>query len=77
VSNDDIGEDIRLDMFRTQVLIRETEQRVQDLYLQNLVKGATHPMVRLLQHGALTERSFGKQPGSDRPATGKIMGRKQ
>jgi pyruvate dehydrogenase E1 component alpha subunit len=45
VSNDDIGEDIRLAMFRTQVLIRETEQRVQDLYLQNLVKGTTHLMV--------------------------------
>lgn len=45
MSNDDVGEDVRLTMFRTQVLIRETEKRIQDLYLQNLVKGTTHLMV--------------------------------
>lgn len=45
MSNDDIGDDRRLAMFRTQLLIRETENRVQDLYLQNLVKGTTHLMV--------------------------------
>lgn len=45
MSNDDIRDDLRLTMFRSQLLIREVEQRVQALYLQNLVKGTTHLMV--------------------------------
>ena len=40
--NDDIGEAKRLTMYRTQVTIRETEQRAYDLFLQNLVKGTSH-----------------------------------
>src|SRR6201989_2193591 len=40
--NDDIGEDTRLRLFRTQVEIRESEQRAYDLFLQNLVKGTSH-----------------------------------
>src|SRR6202158_3046356 len=40
--NDDIGEDKRLHMYRTQVIIREAEQRAFDLFLQNLVKGTSH-----------------------------------
>jgi TPP-dependent pyruvate/acetoin dehydrogenase alpha subunit len=40
--NDDIGEQKRLDMYRTQVVIREAEQRAYDLFLQNLVKGTSH-----------------------------------
>jgi pyruvate dehydrogenase E1 component alpha subunit len=40
--NDDIGEEKRLEMFRTQVVIREAEQRAYDLFLQNLVKGTSH-----------------------------------
>jgi pyruvate dehydrogenase E1 component alpha subunit len=40
--NDDIGEDKRLNMYRTQVVIREAEQRAFDLFLQNLVKGTSH-----------------------------------
>jgi len=40
--NDDIGEETRLTMFRTQVEIREAEQRAYDLFLQNLVKGTSH-----------------------------------
>jgi len=40
--NDDIGEDIRLKLFETQVVIREAEQRAYDLFLQNLVKGTSH-----------------------------------
>ena len=40
--NDDIGEDKRLEMYRTQVVIREAEQRAYDLFLQNLVKGTSH-----------------------------------
>ena len=40
--NDDIGEAKRLAMYRTQVVIREAEQRAYDLFLQNLVKGTSH-----------------------------------
>ena len=40
--NDDIGEAVRLEMFRSQVVIREAEQRAYDLFLQNLVKGTSH-----------------------------------
>ena len=42
LANDDIGEQTRLRMFRTQVTIREAEQRAYDLFLQNLVKGTSH-----------------------------------
>jgi acetoin:2,6-dichlorophenolindophenol oxidoreductase subunit alpha len=41
-ANDDIGEAMRLQMFRTQVVLREAEQRAYDLFLQNLVKGTSH-----------------------------------
>jgi acetoin:2,6-dichlorophenolindophenol oxidoreductase subunit alpha len=40
--NDDIGEEKRLALYRTQLVIRETEQRAFDLFLQNLVKGTSH-----------------------------------
>src|SRR5258707_1066873 len=40
--NDDIGEQKRLEPYRTQVVIREAEQRAYDLFLQNLVKGTSH-----------------------------------
>src|SRR2546430_5649028 len=40
--NDDIGEETRLKLFRTQVEIREAETRAFDLFLQNLVKGTSH-----------------------------------
>jgi TPP-dependent pyruvate/acetoin dehydrogenase alpha subunit len=40
--NDDIGEEIRLKLFETQVVLREAEQRAYDLFLQNLVKGTSH-----------------------------------
>jgi pyruvate dehydrogenase E1 component alpha subunit len=40
--NDDIGEQKRLALYRTQVVIREAEQRAYDLFLQNLVKGTSH-----------------------------------
>ena len=33
VVNDDIGEETRLKMYRTQVMLRETEQRAYDLFL--------------------------------------------
>jgi pyruvate dehydrogenase E1 component alpha subunit len=40
--NDDIGEEMRLRLYRLQVEIRESEQRAFDLFLQNLVKGTSH-----------------------------------
>jgi pyruvate dehydrogenase E1 component alpha subunit len=40
--NDDIGEDKRLELYRSQVRLREAEQRAFDLFLQNLVKGTSH-----------------------------------
>ncbi len=42
LSNDDIGLDTRLDMFRLQVEIRDCEKRAYDLFLQNLIKGTSH-----------------------------------
>jgi pyruvate dehydrogenase E1 component alpha subunit len=42
IRTDDIGEQVRLAMFRTQVVVREAEQRAYDLFLQNLVKGTSH-----------------------------------
>src|SRR3974390_1125119 len=40
--NDDIGEDLRLRLYRMQFTIRGAEQRAYDLFLQNLVRGASH-----------------------------------
>src|SRR5215207_3084289 len=40
--NDDIGEETRLELYRSQVNIRQAEQRAYDLFLQNLVKGTSH-----------------------------------
>jgi pyruvate dehydrogenase E1 component alpha subunit len=40
--NDDIGEATRLELYRSQVNLRECEQRAFDLFLQNLVKGTSH-----------------------------------
>jgi pyruvate dehydrogenase E1 component alpha subunit len=40
--NDDIGEEVRLELYRLQVLLRDAEQRAYDLFLQNLVKGTSH-----------------------------------
>jgi len=41
-ANDDIGEELRLRLYRTQFELREAEQRAFDLFLQNLVKGTSH-----------------------------------
>jgi pyruvate dehydrogenase E1 component alpha subunit len=41
-ANDDIGEAKRLEMYRLQVTIREAEQRANDLFFQNLIKGTSH-----------------------------------
>src|SRR6267154_3634535 len=40
--NDDIGEARRLELYRSQIRIRDAEQRAFDLFLQNLVKGTSH-----------------------------------
>src|ERR1700677_1481067 len=40
--NDDIGEEMRLRMYRMQAELREAEQGAYDLFLQNLVKGTSH-----------------------------------
>jgi len=42
LSNDDIGLDARMEMFRLQVEIRDCEKRAYDLFLQNLIKGTSH-----------------------------------
>src|SRR6266849_9317962 len=39
---EEISEELRLRIFRTQMEIRESEQRAYDLFLQNLVKGTSH-----------------------------------
>ena len=42
IRNDDIGEAVRLELFRSQFTIRQAEQRAYDLFLQNLVTGTSH-----------------------------------
>ncbi len=42
ISPDDISAEVRLELYRTQVRLREAEQRAFDLFLQNLVKGTSH-----------------------------------
>jgi len=59
--NDDIGEQKRLDMYRTQVVIREAEQRAFDLFLQNLVKGTSH--LSLGQEAVAAGFAGAMQPG--------------
>ena len=59
--NDDIGEEVRLRMYRMQVEIREAEQRAYDLFLQNLVKGTSH--LSLGQEAVATGFAAAMQPG--------------
>ena len=59
--NDDIGEEIRLRMYRIQVEIREAEQRAFDLFLQNLVKGTSH--LSLGQEAVAAGCAAAMQPG--------------
>jgi pyruvate dehydrogenase E1 component alpha subunit len=40
--NDDIGREVRLDLYRMQVELRYCEKRAYDLFLQNLIKGTSH-----------------------------------
>src|ERR1700729_319069 len=59
--NDDIGEAMRLRMYRMQVELREAEQRAFDLFLQNLVKGTSH--LSLGQEAVATGFAAAMQPG--------------
>jgi acetoin:2,6-dichlorophenolindophenol oxidoreductase subunit alpha len=60
-ANDDIGEQMRLKMYRMQVEIREAEQRAYDLFLQNLVKGTSH--LSLGQEAVATGFAAAMKPG--------------
>src|SRR5258707_6943555 len=59
--NDDIGEETRLALYRTQVVLREAEQRAFDLFLQNLVKGTSH--LSLGQEAVAAGFAVAMQPG--------------
>jgi pyruvate dehydrogenase E1 component alpha subunit len=59
--NDDIGEAMRLKLYRSQVLLREAEQRAYDLFLQNLVKGTSH--LSLGQEAVAAGFACAMQPG--------------
>jgi TPP-dependent pyruvate/acetoin dehydrogenase alpha subunit len=59
--NDDIGEETRLKLYRSQVLLREAEQRAFDLFLQNLVKGTSH--LSLGQEAVAAGFATAMQPG--------------
>ena len=59
--NDDIGEDVRLELYRLQVLLRQAEQRAHDLFLQNLVKGTSH--LSLGQEAVATGFAAAMKPG--------------
>ena len=59
--NDDIGEQMRLRLFRSQFLLREAEQRAYDLFLQNLVKGTSH--LSLGQEAVAAGFACAMQPG--------------
>jgi pyruvate dehydrogenase E1 component alpha subunit len=39
---DDLGRDVRLELYRSQVELRLCEKRAYDLFLQNLIKGTSH-----------------------------------
>ena len=60
-ANDDIGEETRLSLYRTQYVIRQAEQRAFDLFLQNLVKGTTH--LSLGQEAVAAGFAAAMQPG--------------
>jgi TPP-dependent pyruvate/acetoin dehydrogenase alpha subunit len=59
--NDDIGEEMRLRMYRMQLEIREAETRAHDLFLQNLVKGTVH--LSLGQEAVATGFGAAMKPG--------------
>jgi pyruvate dehydrogenase E1 component alpha subunit len=60
-TEEDIGQAKRLEMYRLQVLLRESEQRAYDLFLQNLVKGTSH--LSLGQEAVAAGCAAAMQPG--------------
>lgn len=58
---DDISAEVRLELYRTQVRVREAEQRAFDLFLQNLVKGTSH--LSLGQEAIAAGFAVAMQPG--------------
>src|SRR5258708_1631364 len=58
---DDIGEELRLRLYRTQFALRQSEQRAFDLFLQNLVKGTSH--LSLGQEAVAAGFAVAMQPG--------------
>ena len=56
-----IAEATRLELYRLQVLLREAEQRANDLFLQNLVKGTSH--LSLGQEAVAAGCATAMQPG--------------
>ena len=56
--NDDIGEETRLALYRSQVVIRDTEQRAFDLFLQNLVKGTSPDQLATPADGLVMASDF-------------------
>jgi pyruvate dehydrogenase E1 component alpha subunit len=61
LKNDDIGVDTRLELYRSQVEIRDCEKRAFDLFLQNLVKGTSH--LSLGQEAIAAGVAIAMQPG--------------
>jgi TPP-dependent pyruvate/acetoin dehydrogenase alpha subunit len=41
-NEDDIGREVRLELYRMQLELRQCEKRAYDLFLQNLIKGTSH-----------------------------------
>ena len=63
--NDDIGEEKRLEMFQMQLEVRHLENRANDLFLQNLVKGTIHLSVGMEAVAA----GCGAAPAASAPCT--------
>ena len=61
LSNDDIGQERRLELFRLQVEIRDCEKRANDLFFQNLIKGTSH--LSLGQEAIAAGVAVAMQPG--------------
>ena len=61
LKNDDIGPDIRQELFRLQVEIRDCEKRANDLFFQNMIKGTSH--LSLGQEAIAAGMAMAMQPG--------------
>jgi pyruvate dehydrogenase E1 component alpha subunit len=59
--NDDIGTEQRWELYRLQLLLRQSEQRAFDLFLQNQIKGTSH--LSLGQEAIAAGAAAAMQPG--------------